>query len=454
MKTYEETVKSVFERSEKIIKKKAIRRRYISVVATLLASSLILVALSASAIMTYMNREPGDFGFGHGGLVGSPDDSLAITSRPEEDSDITDVSTGNDEVEYDKPDDTQNDTSYSEEEDTLPGDDISKDEPINPTNIRDLSWYDGGVAGAGGGIIYTSDGSDGFGLYGDAKKTLFDNLLVYTDNFPIDDAGAHINEATEEQKSRMIELHTKFMQYYSDTWSLEYSLFDFLGNPYEKGYDSAISQIDGIGIRTHHSGYVRISEIFLNIDKTTDLGDIKDMLTENAALKAACLYLGIDDPVINTHLQYNSSGELLGKSFKIHQRGSTEIEDLYNSNLRYILIDCDRLAEYNSAMVHICSPDLTGEELGEYKLIPYEEAVANVLEGNCLTVGVGGKIDEEDLPSGELLGVDIVYETIFKQGYNIPFYRFAFVKKYNVYTNSDLIDYSYYYFPAVEFHLG
>ena len=82
----------------------------------------------------------------------------------------------------------------------------------NPNVTRDLSWYDKPANGGGayGGIL---DGSDNYGLFADAKATVFEKLPVYIDDFPMGFVGPNY-EATEKQIQYISDMHESFMGYY------------------------------------------------------------------------------------------------------------------------------------------------------------------------------------------------------------------------------------------------
>ena len=303
------------------------------------------------------------------------------------------------------------------------------------------------VQGILGGL---SDGSDNYGLLSDVNAISFNELTVYIDAFPKDTAGGPINAATDTQKKRMIELHKKFMQYYAPNQQIEYSVLDEFGQSYNAGDENVWSKADASIFTTSLSGKISITTNKLKIVKETTAEDVKKWLTNEPVLKAACLYLDIDNPVIQTESEYNDYGEATGKAMKIYQQGISDIETLCNASLRVISLRGTFNDNELGVLLWVSSPE-AGEIKGKYKRISCEEAIASVQSGKGFVDAVGG-ITENEKPVGKYLGVDIVYRTNYKLGYNIPCYRFAFsAQKDESNLKHSVIPYAYYYFPAVDF---
>ncbi len=322
--------------------------------------------------------------------------------------------------------------------------------PRNDTDIqlRDLSWYEGSHGGGGsdGGL---SDGTDNFGLFAGAKAISFSSLPVYIDAYPIHPATGR-EKATDEQIIRMEELHKKLMWYFSPDEEVEYFELNTFEGFERVCRDGVWSKVNGILFRTEPVGDVFIEDNALRITSKTTEDEVKEWTKSDPVLKAACLYAGIDRPIVKREINYKVSGDSGDGYFYIYQQGSTDIETLCNASLHVIKIFYYGLdLEHRSYQIRISRPD-PGKVEGIYESISYEEAVANVMAGNAMSAFAGGS--SVDKLEGEIIGVDIVYASFFKRGYVIPCYRFAVKKEEPGFDLKGNILFDCVYFPAVEFH--
>ena len=303
------------------------------------------------------------------------------------------------------------------------------------------------VAGLLGGMVF--DG-DGFRALADKEDLVFDELPVYADEFP-KDTGGLLNPVTDAQWARMRDWHRQFMEYYLPGQEVEQVMLEETS--------AMFSEVGEVGVITGCSGQVNVlTDVWELSDTSSDekiIDEVKGWLTDEQVLKAACSYVGIDDPVVRVDREYSSNGTVEYYSIRIYQQGATAMETMFNADLRSIELNvlADAIPDMNGN-VRVGSP-ATREVKGIYAGISYETAEAQVLAGNGWAAGVGGGWGKSE-PDGEFLGVDIVYRTPYEQAYSAPFYRFAFIKRDDWYESQQypVKPYVYYYVSAVEFPLA
>ena len=151
--------------------------------------------------------------------------------------------------------------------------------------------------------------------------------------------------------------------------------------------------------------------------------------------------IGIDNPRVNI---YGGDYDIYNQqSFSIafFDAGAGDVEEIINYNFNRVAFYCDDNGEL--FLVRIYHPDLS-KKLGDYPIIPPEQAKELLLNGNYITSAPYEMSKEEFVKK-----VELIYRTGEHEECFMPYYRF-YVELPEEERENGLKTYGAYYVPAVE----
>lgn len=247
------------------------------------------------------------------------------------------------------------------------------------------------------------------------------SLPVYRDKYPRGDY-----ETTEEMKEEYQQRAKEILAAVGRQDLLEEEL---VPNGYlweESDTPIFLCDFSDLSIATRSGGYSMILSGIPGIKECSE-EELIALIKENAYLSVACTYAGITDPAVTSTFSYAGNGSSTIMRICIYQNSEDEKQAMLNRALAPIFVTAET---DDSIVIGVRTPDVT-EYIGEYRLLPYHEALNRLQE-------------DQGVQNKDVLGYKLVYDSSISKGYYIPYYKFYYkesdAKKENVPKKKSDID--------------
>jgi len=273
------------------------------------------------------------------------------------------------------------------------------DMPLINAEISQKDFLSGGMGSEYGGLY--RDSSDLVPGALDLTKSNTDNFSVYVNEYPYGQAGPEY-EVTDKIKEKTIQnivTYAELLGYASD--ELKYNKYNLDDNW------SSSADIDGIDVYSMVN-YLNV-QFWSDISDDTTPDEIKDLLSNDKYLRAACEFLKISNPSVEKKAEYDRYGQMTEIKFFVTEESDRVSDAIVNMHLNYFEIRYYPSLKRGSIFIHNIEQKKSDKESAS---VSYADAVKRLLA------------DNPDYKEKNIVACEIEYNSAVAPGYFVPCYKF------------------------------